>query len=181
MDFYHYMVVVYTHCQHTFQFKQLVKVHVALYDIFKYCKAAPRVEYLLWRVPSMSFKVLLWKQDSGDCFKCLERDKRGSVQSLYTHKTTNTSKAYAHKSANRPVFVISKDFLQPQAQISLPTFDIHCCFLIPFFFFSLHISQPLKASLKFTATKLCLTGLRSTLAKWEKTLLGLQQARVSLK
>ncbi len=27
--FYHYKVVVYTHCQHTFQFKQLVKVHVA--------------------------------------------------------------------------------------------------------------------------------------------------------
>ncbi len=32
---YHYRVVVYTHCQHTFQFKQLVKVHVALYDPFK--------------------------------------------------------------------------------------------------------------------------------------------------
>ncbi len=26
---------MYTHCQHTFQFKQLVKVHVALYDPFK--------------------------------------------------------------------------------------------------------------------------------------------------
>ncbi len=35
--FYHYRVVVYTHCQHTFQFKQLVKVHVALYDPFKDC------------------------------------------------------------------------------------------------------------------------------------------------
>ncbi len=35
VDFYQYMVVVYTHCQHTFQFKQLVKVHVALYDPFK--------------------------------------------------------------------------------------------------------------------------------------------------
>ncbi len=35
VDFYHYMVVVYTHCQHTFQLKQLVKVHVALYDPFK--------------------------------------------------------------------------------------------------------------------------------------------------
>ncbi len=32
LDFYHYRVVVYTHCQHTFQFKQLVKVHVALHD-----------------------------------------------------------------------------------------------------------------------------------------------------
>ncbi len=32
---YHYMVVVYTHCQHTFQFKQLVKVHVASDDPFK--------------------------------------------------------------------------------------------------------------------------------------------------
>ncbi len=29
VDLYHYKVVVYTHCQHTFQFKQLVKVHVA--------------------------------------------------------------------------------------------------------------------------------------------------------
>ncbi len=35
MDFYHYREVVYTYCQHTFQFKQLVKVHVALYDPFK--------------------------------------------------------------------------------------------------------------------------------------------------
>ncbi len=35
VDLYHYRVVVYTHCQHTFQFKQLVKVHVALYDPFK--------------------------------------------------------------------------------------------------------------------------------------------------
>ncbi len=35
VDFYHYRVVVYTHCQHTFQLKQLVKVHVALYDPFK--------------------------------------------------------------------------------------------------------------------------------------------------
>ncbi len=26
---------MYTHCQHTFQFKQLIKVHVALYDPFK--------------------------------------------------------------------------------------------------------------------------------------------------
>ncbi len=33
VDFYHYRVVVYTHCQHTFQFKQLD--HVALYDSFK--------------------------------------------------------------------------------------------------------------------------------------------------
>ncbi len=30
VDLYHYRVAVYTHCQHTFQFKQLV--HVALYD-----------------------------------------------------------------------------------------------------------------------------------------------------
>ncbi len=36
VDFYHYRVVVYTHCQHTFQFKQLVKVHAALYDPFKW-------------------------------------------------------------------------------------------------------------------------------------------------
>ncbi len=35
MDLYHYRVVVYTHCQHTFQFKQLVKVHVASDDPFK--------------------------------------------------------------------------------------------------------------------------------------------------
>ncbi len=35
VDFYHYRVVVYTRCQHTFQFKQLIKVHVALYDHFK--------------------------------------------------------------------------------------------------------------------------------------------------
>ncbi len=35
MDFYHYRVVVYTHCQHTFQFKLIVKVHVASYDPFK--------------------------------------------------------------------------------------------------------------------------------------------------
>ncbi len=34
VDFYHYRVVVYTHCQHTFQFKQRVKVHVASYDPF---------------------------------------------------------------------------------------------------------------------------------------------------
>ena len=35
MDFYHYMMVVYRHCQHTFQYNQLVKVHVPLYDPFK--------------------------------------------------------------------------------------------------------------------------------------------------
>ncbi len=35
VDFYHYRVVVYTNCLHTFQFKLLVKVHVALYDPFK--------------------------------------------------------------------------------------------------------------------------------------------------
>ncbi len=35
MDFYHYRVVVYTHCQHTFQFQQPVIVHVALNDPFK--------------------------------------------------------------------------------------------------------------------------------------------------
>ncbi len=36
--FYHYRVVVYTHCQQTFQFKQLVKVHEALYDPFNKIK-----------------------------------------------------------------------------------------------------------------------------------------------
>ncbi len=36
MDLYYYRVVVYTHCQHTFQFKQLVKVHVASDDPFKF-------------------------------------------------------------------------------------------------------------------------------------------------
>ncbi len=35
VDLYHYRVVVYTHCQHTFQSKQLVKVHVASGDPFK--------------------------------------------------------------------------------------------------------------------------------------------------
>ncbi len=35
VDFYHYRVVMYTHCQHTFKFKQLVKVHAALYGPFK--------------------------------------------------------------------------------------------------------------------------------------------------
>ncbi len=35
VDFYHYMVGVYTHCQHTFQFKQIVNVHVAFIDPFK--------------------------------------------------------------------------------------------------------------------------------------------------
>ncbi len=33
--FYHYRVVVYTHCQHTFMFKQLVKVKFASDDCFK--------------------------------------------------------------------------------------------------------------------------------------------------
>ncbi len=50
MDFYHYMMVVYRHCQHTFQYNQLVKVHVPLYDPFnpfipegdsKYAKIRP--------------------------------------------------------------------------------------------------------------------------------------------
>ncbi len=36
VDFYHYRVVVYTHCQHTFQFKQLVKAHVALDEPYIY-------------------------------------------------------------------------------------------------------------------------------------------------
>ncbi len=35
VDFYHYKVVVYTHCQHTFQFKQHVKVNFASDDPFK--------------------------------------------------------------------------------------------------------------------------------------------------
>jgi len=34
MDFYHYMMVVYRHCQRTFQYNQLEKVHVPLYDPF---------------------------------------------------------------------------------------------------------------------------------------------------
>ncbi len=35
VDFYHYRVVVYTHCQHTFMFKQHVKVHFTSDDPFK--------------------------------------------------------------------------------------------------------------------------------------------------
>ncbi len=35
VDFYHYRVVVYTHCQHTFQFKQHVKVHFESEILFK--------------------------------------------------------------------------------------------------------------------------------------------------
>ncbi len=35
MDFYHYRMVVYMHCQHTSQYNQLVKVDIALYDPFK--------------------------------------------------------------------------------------------------------------------------------------------------
>ena len=35
MDFYHDRMVVYRHCQQTFQCNQLVKVHVPLYDPFK--------------------------------------------------------------------------------------------------------------------------------------------------
>ncbi len=31
MDFYHYRMVVYRHCQHTSQYNQLVKVDIALY------------------------------------------------------------------------------------------------------------------------------------------------------
>ncbi len=34
MDFYHYKMVVYRHCQHTSQYNQLVKVDIALYDPF---------------------------------------------------------------------------------------------------------------------------------------------------
>jgi len=34
MDFYHYMMVVYRHCQHTFQYNQLEKVHLPIYDPF---------------------------------------------------------------------------------------------------------------------------------------------------
>ncbi len=36
VDFYHYRVVVYTHCQHTFQFKHHVKVNFASDDPFKF-------------------------------------------------------------------------------------------------------------------------------------------------
>ncbi len=43
VDFYHYIVVVYTHCQHTFMFKQLVKVHVALYDPFNIGKKQQQI------------------------------------------------------------------------------------------------------------------------------------------
>ncbi len=35
VDFYHYKVVVYTHSQQTFMFKQLVKVNFATDDTFK--------------------------------------------------------------------------------------------------------------------------------------------------
>ncbi len=42
MDLYHYWVVVYTHCQDTFQFKQHVKVNFASDDPFKCkCSAVP--------------------------------------------------------------------------------------------------------------------------------------------
>ncbi len=37
MDLYHYRVVVFTHCQHTFQFKHL-KVNLASDDPFKFFK-----------------------------------------------------------------------------------------------------------------------------------------------
>ncbi len=35
VDFYHYRVVVYTHCQHTFQFKQLVFITLHYRTIYK--------------------------------------------------------------------------------------------------------------------------------------------------
>jgi len=35
IDFYHYLMVVYMHCQHTFQYNQLEKCNGPLYDLFK--------------------------------------------------------------------------------------------------------------------------------------------------
>ncbi len=37
VDYHHYRVVVYTHCQHKFMFKQHVKVNFASDDPFKNC------------------------------------------------------------------------------------------------------------------------------------------------
>jgi len=47
-EFYRYMMVVYRHCQHTFQYNQLEKVHVPLYDPFNQatvCRALDRTRF----------------------------------------------------------------------------------------------------------------------------------------
>ncbi len=57
VDFYHYRVVVYTHCQHTIQFKLLVKVNVALYDPFRWqISGHAAVEKLIKRLPQSQAK-----------------------------------------------------------------------------------------------------------------------------
>jgi len=42
MYFYDYRMVVYRHCQHTFQYNQLEKVHEPLYDHFKNIFVVPK-------------------------------------------------------------------------------------------------------------------------------------------
>lgn len=156
----------------------------------KHCKAAPRVEYLIWkmlpmhskrfyegRIPVIVLNVLNWI--------------KGALFRLFKLTKPLTPPKLTHTEAQTGLYLsFQRIFFSPRLR-----FLYWLLTSIVFFFFlfrltasqmlhsfsSLHISQPLKASLKFTATKLCLTGLRSTLVEWEKTLLGLLQARVSLK
>ncbi len=80
VDLYHYRVVVYTHYQHTFQFKLLVKVHVALYDPFKplmfmffIAKLKPTLEFSFSNV----FLFLgHWWRSGGDCDECWSMKRR---------------------------------------------------------------------------------------------------------
>ncbi len=56
VDFYHYRIV-YTHCQQTFQFKQLVKVHVALYDPFHIWTDVIAIFFLGAKLPRIVYDV----------------------------------------------------------------------------------------------------------------------------
>ncbi len=65
-DFYHYRVVLYTHCQHTFQFKQHIKVNFASDDSFKYLSLTETSEFkkLLCRPWFIAILRCLWTSAS---------------------------------------------------------------------------------------------------------------------
>ncbi len=75
VDFYYYRVVVFTHCQHTFQFKQHVKVNFACDDPFK-----------VWAYTNLGCYDLLW------CYVgCYDLGCYVFCQRIWTnHKTLKT-------------------------------------------------------------------------------------------
>ncbi len=91
VDFYHYRVVVYTHCQHTFMFKQHAKVSFASDDPFN----TPDSDDQLVRRELHAWTVfrLTWSLQSVQCSLLPEQGK--SIEVYFTLEHSFTDLHYA--------------------------------------------------------------------------------------